>query len=91
MRKRFQDHRRKKSLLAKTIESIKELENGQIEDNDFDKLNQNLFRKTFNKNFNRNSSLNKIPSYKQKTVQTVKTNKENENYCKNIFIIILYS
>ena len=84
MKKKIQN-RRKKSLLAKTIESIKEIDDGKFEDNDFDKLNQKLFRKTFYKNFNRNSSLNKIFSYNQKNfVQTVKTNKNNENFCKNI-------
>ena len=79
---------KKRSLLAQAIESLKESENNKYDIN-FDKLNQKLLKKTFSNNFNRNSSL-KILSYNQKkSIQSLKSNNENKNYCKS-FLLILF-
>ena len=88
MRRNYKNEFRKKSLLAKTIESLKESENDNYQN--YDKLNQKLFKKVYNKNFNRNSSL-KIFSYKQKkSIKSLKNNNDYIDYCKIIFNIKFY-
>ena len=79
MRRNYKNQR-KKSLLAKTLETLKESDY----DNNYDKLNKKLFQKTFNKNLNRNSS-SKIFSYNQKKyIRSFINDKDNKDYSKNI-------
>ena len=74
---------KKQSLLAKTIESLKDNENYETI---YNKLNQKLFRKSYKKTFDRNSSL-KIYSYNQKKAKNSKKNRKiKEDYSKNIII-----
>ena len=80
---RRKNESRKRSLLAKTIESLKESENNNI-NNKFDKLNQKLFKRTYNKNYNRNSSLKIFSYYQKKGSQPLNNNKNDIDYSKII-------
>ena len=85
--KRNIKNQRKKSLLAKTLETLKESDYNNYENN-YDKLNKKLFQKTFNKNLNRKSS-SKIFSYNQKKyIQSFINDKDKKDYSKNILIKI---
>ena len=87
MKRNWKNEKRRRSLLAKTIESIKESDNDNYE-NDYNILNKKLFKKAMNKNYNRNSTL-KIFSYKQKKpIQNLKSYKENKDYCKQVSFLI---
>jgi hypothetical protein len=91
MRRNQKIQNRKLSLLAKTTNSVRNLDtddyikyninNNPNNKSDYNKnkLNKNIFRKTFNKTFRRNSSL-KICEYNQKKKigQTYKSYKDNE-------------
>jgi hypothetical protein len=91
MRRNQKIQNRKLSLLAKTTNSVRNLNtddyikynnnNNPNNKSDYNKnkLNKNIFRKTFNKTFRRNSSL-KICEYNQKKKigQTYKSYKDNE-------------
>ena len=87
MRRNYKNQR-KKSLLAKTLETLKESDYDNFENN-YDIINKKLFQKTFNKNLNRNLS-SKIFSYNQKkyNIQSYINNNDNKDYSKNILIKI---